>query len=127
MKHILVIDPDKSLCGAYVSALESAGYSAAGVAGAESAIGICEEHKPDVIILELQLQGHSGVEFLHELRSYPEWQGIPVILHSMVPSKNLERFKQAFNNLGVVGCAYKPETSLAKLVDLVEEATAVKV
>ncbi|MBA3758645.1 response regulator [Candidatus Saccharibacteria bacterium] len=120
--HVLVIDSDKALRNFYVSTIEVAGYTAVGAASAQSAIGSCEDHCPDVVVLELQLHGHSGVEFLHELRSYPEWQNIPVILHTVVPSKDLHGFEQALKNMRIVAYAYKPETSLKKLVSLINDS-----
>ena len=32
--------------------------------------------KPAIVMLELQLVEHSGIEFLYEFRSYPEWQRV---------------------------------------------------
>lgn len=124
MTCVLVVDADKTLRSQVVEAFERAEYSVRSAASAQTAIGACEEQKPDLIILELQLRGHSGVEFLHELRSYPEWQNIPVILCTLVPISELERFKTAFETIGVVGYAYKPETSLKKLVSLADDVVA---
>lgn len=126
MKHVLIIDPDSALRGIYVAALEKAGVSATAAASAQVGIRFCEEQLPDVILLELQLQGHSGVEFLHELRSYTEWQSIPVVLHTMVPWSDLSEFTSAFKVMGITGYAYKPETSLEKLVNLVEDTLLVR-
>lgn len=127
MSHILVIDADKRLRDTYIAALEMAGYSATGTASAQASIGACEDRAPDLILLELQLQGHSGVEFLHEFRSYPEWQSIPVVLHTMVPRADLRDFEQAFEAMGIKDYAYKPETSLKKLVSLVSDNLITKV
>lgn len=127
MSHILVVDADKRLRGTYVEVLEIAGYSVTPAASAQASIGAIEDRAPDLILLELQLQAHSGVEFLHELRSYPEWQSIPVVLHTMVPWSDLKDFKQAFESLGIIDYAYKPETSLKQLVALVDDALSAKV
>ncbi len=126
MKHVLIIEPDSSLRKTYSTALEKAGFSVAGTADAQKAIGLCETRAPDVIVLELQLRAHSGVEFLHELRSYTEWQSIPVILHTFVPFTQLAGFKNAFKTLKITDYAFKPETSLKKLVALVEDGVLVK-
>lgn len=119
-KRILIIDADTNLGSIYVKAFEQAGYRVARASGAQSAIAACEHEMPDVILLELQLQTHGGVEFLYELRSYPEWQGIPVVLNTLVPKQNLQKFESSLAQLNVVGYAYKPDTSLNKLIDLVD-------
>lgn len=121
MKHVLIVDADKKLRDTSVVALESAGFTVAAAAGAQAAIGLCEAQMPAVVLLELQLQRHSGVEFLHEFRSYPEWQEVPVILYTVVPVAQLVQFDQAFKTLGIIAHAYKPETSLKQLISLIED------
>jgi CheY-like chemotaxis protein len=125
MSHVLILDSDKRLRDTYVAALEAAGHSVVGAASAQASIGACEDRQPDLILLELQLRGHSGVEFLHEFRSYPEWQKIPVVLHTMVPWNELKGFDHAFETLGITGYAYKPETTLKKLISLVNNSSPV--
>jgi DNA-binding response OmpR family regulator len=127
MSHVLIVDADRRLRSAYSRALEAEDHVVAQAASAQAAIGACEDKKPDIIVLELQLQGHSGVEFLQELRSYPEWNAVPVLLHTFVPRESLQNFDQAFKTYGIVGYTYKPDTSLKKLVSLVEETLQAKV
>lgn len=126
MKHVLVVDADAQLRKAAVSALEAAGLSSVAVSSAERAIASCETMQPDVIVLDLQLRGHSGVELLHELRSYGEWQQIPVVLYTAVPSSDLTGFEQAFDLLGIKSYLYKPETTLKKLTDTVHDVAMIR-
>src|SRR5665213_2102299 len=86
MARILLIEPDRRLAETYAKALVAAGHKVTARAGAQSAITAADGAKPDLVILELQLIEHSGVEFLYEFRSYPEWQDIPVLIHSGVPA-----------------------------------------
>lgn len=123
--HILLVDSDKILQSTYAQALVNAGHTVANSFSAQDAISKCEEKVPDLVLLELQLQGHSGVELLHELRSYPEWQNIPVILHTFVPPGAMQGYDEAFKHLKIIGYAYKPDTTLKKLVSLVGELTPV--
>jgi CheY-like chemotaxis protein len=126
MAQVLIVDADKVLRGSYSTILEGNGHYVAQAHSAQSALAACEKQTPDIIVLELQLQGHSGLEFLQELRTYPEWNDIPVLLHTFVPQGNLTNFEQAFKSYGIVDYAYKPETSLKKLVNLVEDTVALK-
>ena len=86
---------------------------------AETAIKALNETIPDLIILEPQLTKHSGIEFLYELRSYTDWQSIPVILHSMIPAEALLQMQSSLEQLGVTSHFYKPQTSLNQLVSAV--------
>lgn len=127
MKHILLVEPDRVLSNTYEEILKRAGLSVAKAVSAAGAVSLCEDQIPDLIVLELQLHGHSGVELLHELRSYPEWQHIPVLLHTYVPKQKLNKFEAAFKTMGIAGYAYKPTTSLSQFVRLIEEYAAVSV
>lgn len=127
MKQVLILDADPILRNASAHALTATGFGVQLAASAQGAVAACEDQKPDVIVLELQLTGHSGVEFLHELLSYPEWQGIPVVLYTMVPERDLQGFDTSFRTLGIVRYAYKPETSLQKLADIVSDVSSLRV
>lgn len=117
MAHILLIEPDKILADTYRLGLESEQYSVVMCASAQAAIFAADEIKPDAVIVELQLIGHSGIEFLYEFRSYSEWQSIPVLVHSQVPPAE---FSSAWSilkdELGIAGYLYKPTTSFSALL-----------
>lgn len=120
--NILLIEPDRILAGTYRQALERAGHSVVMCASAQSAIFATDAVMPDVIILELQLIEHSGIEFLYELRTYPEWQNIPVILQTNVPTKEFAgSWDMLREQLGVVAYHYKPLTNLQTLLTSVQE------
>ncbi len=122
MAHILYIEPDTNLAHITKEALEAAGHSVVHSPEAQGAIAAIDAHAPDVVILEVQLAGHNGVEFLYELRSYPEWQHIPVIVHSFVYPERVD--KAALGQLGVVVYLYKPATTLERLGIAVERTVA---
>lgn len=119
MSKILLMEPDKILAHSYVTVLEQAGHEVFWQGDAQVALTTLEEQSIELIILELQLASHNGVEFLHEVRSYPEWDNIPVLLHTMVPPANQGLGKAYWAQLGIVGYQYKPQTSLAQLVSSV--------
>jgi DNA-binding response OmpR family regulator len=115
--NILLIEPDRLLAGTYRVALESAGHKVRMCASAQSAIFCADETVPDVVVLELQLIGHSGLEFLYEFRSYPEWQHIPVIVQTAVPAGEFsDSWPLLKEQLGVHAYHYKPLTSLQTLL-----------
>ncbi len=115
MAHILIIEPDKQLGRTYQACLKREGHQVDWVAHAQDAVHVADEKQPDVVILELQLSRHNGIEFLYEFRSYPEWQNVPVILLTLVPPAALSITAAMMERLGIVGCLYKPATSLAQL------------
>jgi two-component system phosphate regulon response regulator PhoB len=117
MANILLIEPDRLLAEIYQQALSREGHNVTACAGAQSAILSADQQTPDLVILELQLVEHSGIEFLYEFRSYSEWQHIPVIIHTMVPAGEFSRSGQLLETeLGVYSYLYKPRTSLNQLL-----------
>jgi len=127
MAQILLVEPDKILAETYGQALASAGHQVAVRAGAQAAILAADQAQPDLVILELQLVEHSGIEFLYEFRSYGEWQAIPVIIHSSVPPAEFtDSWPILQGQLGVNAYLYKPHASLQQLINAVEEQLAVK-
>jgi DNA-binding response OmpR family regulator len=125
MTHILLIEPDRVLARTYQQAFEAVGNSVSWAAQAQTALDAADTKMPDIVILELQLVGHSGIEFLYEFRSYPEWQMVPVIIHSMVPPTAFTDMTVLKNELGAEEYYYKPSTKIVQLLSSIREHTAV--
>ncbi|MGH7195666.1 MAG: response regulator [Candidatus Saccharimonadales bacterium] len=113
---ILLVEPDKFLAEAYQKALAAAGYDVVLATGAQDAIHEADQQTPDLIILELQMAGHNGLEFLYEFRSYPEWQRVPVIINSLVPPTETDENIVFWDYLNISAHLYKPRTTLSQLI-----------
>lgn len=125
MAQILLVEPDRLLAECYVQALQAAGHDVMAASSAQAAILAADQAAPELVILELQLVEHSGVEFLYEFRSYPEWQAIPIIIQSQVPPAEFNDNRQLLRGeLGVRLYLYKPQTSLRALLEAVDEQLA---
>lgn len=119
--NILLIEPDRILARTYQGALEQAGHEVRTAATAQAAIHAADDKQPDLVVLEMQLVSHSGVEFLYEFRSYPDWQAIPVVVVSNVPPGEFADSRELLHEeLGVRAYHYKPRTTLRALLTTVE-------
>lgn len=118
----MLIEPDRKLAHSYRDFLRSRGYRVTHVLHAQDAIFAADRDRPDVVVLEVQLAGHNGIEFLHEFRSYHEWRNIPVVILSLVPSTSLGFKEEMLRDFGVIECAYKPATTLLRLARLIDKA-----
>ena len=127
MNKVLLIEPDRILAEVYKRAIEADGLTeVVSVTGAQTAIMAADQRKPDLVILELQLIEHSGLEFLYEFRSYPEWQSIPVLVQTMVPFAEFnDNWHLLRGELGVRAYMYKPSTSLRQLLSSIKEHSLV--
>lgn len=119
-KKILLIEPDKILADVYQNALSSTGLNVEKAYNAQQGIILADNENPDLVICELQLVDHSGVEFLYEFRSYVDWLKIPIIIFSIVPPYEFSSCQIGLKReLGVESYLYKPQTNLHRLLEVV--------
>lgn len=120
--NVLLVEPDALLAQSYREALVRAGHAVVVAPTAQTAIHSADRQRPDLVLLELQLVSHSGIEFLYEFRSYPDWYTIPAIILSHVPRAEFsDSWSLLHDELGVLQYLYKPQTSLAHLQRTVAE------
>lgn len=119
MARILLIEPDKQLASLYCQALEHAGHSVDQALAIERAVTMLDTEKYDLLILELQIAKHNGIELLYELRSYADWDGVRVIIQSAVPEHFMTP-NQTVQQLRIDHYLYKPKTSLLALCATVQ-------
>lgn len=125
MKTVLLIEPNALLAQSYTQVLQRSGYRVMRAKGAQDAVHAADTATPDVVVLEIQLVAHSGIEFLHEFRSYAEWRDIPVLVVTNLPPASTEPLQGVLlNQLGVSSVLYKPQTSLRSLVGRVRSLVA---
>lgn len=116
------------LSRSYQAALEAGGHHVIACVGAQDAIAEADQQTPDVVVMELQLVAHNGLEFLYEFRSYVDWQTTPVVVQSYVPSHHLAaNWSVMSQRLGVTDYLYKPQASLRQLIAAVDDAAAAPV
>src|SRR4051812_36223391 len=121
MAHIILLEPDRMLAEIYREMFEKAGHSVIPCASAQAAVFAADQQSPDVVVMELQLIEHSGLEFLYEFRSYLEWSETPVIIHTHVPAGEFSANWQLLRTqLTVSNYLYKPVTTLHRLLQSVE-------
>jgi DNA-binding response OmpR family regulator len=124
--HVLIIEPNTLLSEAYKSALQKSGYKTTQAKGAQDAVDAADRERPDVVVMELELPGHNGIEFLHEFRSYAEWRSVPVVINTGIFSSKLAGVSKTLErDLGVSRILYKPRASLADLTRAVGECLPV--
>lgn len=111
--QVLLIESDPVLAKSIAAYMFTKQVDILVSADAQDAILACDTKRPDVIVLDMALTGHSGIEFLHEFRSYHDWQHIPVLLWSMQYVTTQQ--KHALQQLGVSAVLYKPKTTLQQL------------
>lgn len=120
MAKILLLETDRQLAKNVKDYFVRAGHQLSYYSDPQTAVMAADTSRPDVIILDLFLASRSGIEFLYELRSYPEWQPIPVIITGRLAASELDVFKDSFKELNIA----RYITKQASLKDLLAAAEA---
>jgi DNA-binding response OmpR family regulator len=79
MHKVLLIDDDEMLLMTIGRVLEEEGYTVLSTADGPRGIAMYEEHRPDVVLLDLGLPSMSGIEVLKEIRSRDEKARVIVV------------------------------------------------
>jgi CheY-like chemotaxis protein len=108
MKRILVIDDDGAVRDSFLAALDYRDYAPVGAASGQAGIESARAVKPDLVFLDLNMPGMSGVETLAALRGlYAE---LPVYLVTGFFGEFLEPLKDLRGRGVLFELARKPLT-----------------
>lgn len=122
MKKVLLVEDDRWLSDMYGSALGRVVDVELLIAdSANSALVILDEHRVDLVILDMFLGEHNGIEFLHEIASYQDTRQIPVIVLSAVHKHDFGMRPDRWLQYNVVDYLYKPDTKPGQLVAAVSK------
>jgi DNA-binding response OmpR family regulator len=124
MAKVLLIEADRPMAGVIKSFLETKDHEVQWHVDPQTAMDSADADMPQVVVLDLVLAGRSGVEFLYEFRSYPDWQDLPVILYSHISANDLGPSVAGFEQLNVAALHYKPATKLSELNESINKIAA---
>lgn len=103
--QVLLIDDDRSVQQVLGHNLRQAGHAMRGAADAESALVLIDEALPDIVLLEWDLPGQSGLSLIRRLRARPRTADLPLI---MVASREAEQDKVLALEAGADDYVTKP-------------------
>ena len=83
-RRALVVEDNDEAAALMRAQLEANGFAVRRVASAEAALALADEYTPEVITLDILLPGMDGWEFMSRLRQTPQWEGVPVVVVSVV-------------------------------------------
>ncbi len=124
MAHVLIIESDRILADNLGVLLKRAGHSFDWQRDPQAAVDSADKKIPDVVILDLILARRSGVEFLNEFRSYPEWQHLPVIIYSDISPEEFN-LSGSFAQFGVVAYHRKSHSRMRDVINSVQDLAPV--
>ena len=114
-KKILVMDDDPTIADLLCEALADEGYAAFKMTQSLRFYDAVQEHKPDLILLDLMMEYLDGRDELRLMEMFDK--KIPVIV--VTAFLDAQKEEEWFRELGVQQIVYKP-FDLDKLLDLVK-------
>ncbi len=79
-KTILVVDDEPHITRVVAVKLTAAGYTVITASDGEEGYELARQHRPDLIITDLQMPYLTGVQMCRKLRETPETSAIPALL-----------------------------------------------
>lgn len=80
MAHILIADDDELIAELASEVLIDAGHACGWVTNGEEAWTVLQRRRPDVLLLDQDMPGISGVSLLRKIRQSPALYDLPVIM-----------------------------------------------
>ena len=105
----LVIDDNADTLELFQRCLGNTRFSFVGTREPAQAFALAQEFSPAVIIVDVMLPGIDGWELIGRLREHPQTRGIPVVVCTILPQKQLALA------LGAAGFLHKPFTRVTLL------------
>ncbi len=125
MPNVLLLEPDRVSAKCIADELAKRDINVFSASTADIAVTQADKLRPDLVICELSLPGHSGSEFIYEFRTYSDWKDIPLLVYSSIKAPDKITTSRDWKLLEISKVLYKPDFSLQKLGDLVKELTSV--
>ncbi|MCK5563738.1 MAG: response regulator [Planctomycetes bacterium] len=124
-KKILIIEDEPDIIKIAVFRIKQAGYEVFIAENGKQALESVYMHKPDLILLDLNLPVMSGSDVCRKIKATENFNSIPVILFT---ASNSSKLGEIASRLGVEDYISKPfdlETLLSKIKRLIEQTETV--
>ncbi len=92
---VLIVEDNELNMKLFRDLLEAHGYQTVGTRNGIEAVGLARQHRPDLILMDIQLPEVSGLDVTRWIKDDPELQTIPVVAVTAFAMKgDEERIRQ---------------------------------
>ena len=109
-KKVLIVEDNELNMKLFHDLLDAQGYETLQTREGLQALALAREHRPDLILMDIQLPEISGLEVTKWLKEDEELASIPVVAVSAAPSGVVSSWRPTSGNSPLT--APKPSTSL---------------
>ena len=121
MPKILIVEDAQDQLELFAKTFRRAGFDVYGAHDGGHAMDRVRDVKPDIILLDQMMPEVDGVTFLQNLRRFPKWKNVPVILVTGMSDRML---KSRATQLGVSDVLVKGSFHIRDLIELVKKRVA---
>ena len=123
LKTVLIVDDDDASRYLVRTWFANTHFSMFEASSGVEGISIATSKNPDVIVLDLNMPGMNGFEFLKIVKNDPKLSNIPVVINS---SKVLEADERRFLQTRAAAVLSKEDQSREKALNIIQDILAVK-
>ena len=114
--QILVVEDNERNMKLFRDVLEASGYRTLEAATGERAVEMMFQHRPDLVLMDIQLPDIEGVEALDRVRADERFSSVPVLA---LTAQAMEGDRERFLAAGFDGYLSKP-VNIAEFVETVK-------
>ncbi len=105
-KRILIVDDDETFLEELNNTMQMCGYDTITRNSGKTVVKDADEKKPDVILLDMKINGKSGFQIADDLKHFPSTSNIPIVAMTGIFTERLHR--TFMKGLGIDECVLKP-------------------
>jgi two-component system, cell cycle response regulator DivK len=121
-KRILVIEDTEDNRQIIRDLLTSVGYEIIEAADGVDGVAMAETHRPDLILMDIQLPGMDGYEATRRIRAVPDLAQVPIIAVTSYALSGDEAKTREAGCDGYVAKPFSPRQLLAKIREFLPES-----
>jgi CheY-like chemotaxis protein len=122
MTKILICDDDLSLVMIVRFLMKKEGIEVVGISDPREALAATRQHAPNLILLDLMMEGTDGFTVLGQLRADPETAAIPVIVLSALEQREYIDHAYSMGANGYLVKPFEPVSLRAEIFRVLEAA-----
>jgi two-component system cell cycle response regulator DivK len=121
-KRILVVEDTEDNRRIIGDLLTSVGYEVIEAVDGEEGVAMAESHRPDLILMDIQLPEMDGYEATRRIRAIPQLAEVPIIAVTSYALSGDEAKARAAGCDGYIAKPFSPRELLAKVREFLPES-----
>lgn len=105
MKRVLAVDDTRAMLGMLVECLEDGGHTVFAARDGVEAMEALAQHRPDIVITDLNMPRMNGLQFIEAARQRPEGRTLPILL---LTTETAQELKDEARRIEATGWLCKP-------------------